>query len=896
MKRILCFILSLGLLITACADFNIAAANEPELQRSKSVRFLEALGIINVNDNATLTEKVTREDFAVYVAKLLNIDTNTKPSDRCFRDLSMTSYGAFAVNTLVDLGVLSVSDDKKFRPDDNIITAEAAKMLCVITGYKDYAEATGGYPNKYIEIAKRNDMILNASANAEITLSDAAEMLYNTAMLNIYDIKSISADGQVNYTNKSEKTILSVYHNIYFDEGTVSGVYGKSIYDREIPKEDEIYIDDTLFKMESLDNTDDYLGEYVKYFYRYIKSESVSTVVFIERRAKKAAEKFEVNDFISFDKNTIEFYSGKNNDKKKQINLSNPIIVYNGYPISTGIEDTFNKLNKGYISVKDMDDDGTYDLIIIDDRHTMVISYADSKNQEVYSKTDELKSLECRDFSVIRIYNEEYAPITFDDIQENDVLSVEYSKNKESITIICTRNMFNGTLNEVRGTDDVYAKIGEEEYKVDKNYVKDFTDIAHTGNKYYYALDDMDEIVYVSADSGSRMNFGYVIKMAYIDEFVPIICVKMITEAAKIEEFEFADRIRIDGTIYREVPEKAKSAFVTYTGGEFKEVMIRYDLDSDGKICKIDTPYLNSQYENEYNSLTPIFDTDFSSQYSRGGRLGLKAYTDSRTVVFNKPEVSVYGELRDEDVFIDKGLGNDSSLTCNAYTVNINNEFCDTVICNYEYSSLSYNNLNSKLLMVKDLYDCIGEDGSQTKGLSGYLNGTYVEYVLKPEITPGDIEKGDIVKLHFNDACEPIPSYDSTEDDIVKIYDYSLWKGKRPDASTGVWNGIVNGGACYLNKGSIQNYYARLQLSFGYAHKRRGMMLEMGYNSGADFDEIFKTSAVKVVVYDKNERLENQVYIGSISDILDYESIGDNASGCLVQTRDMDAMCLYVYR
>lgn len=847
-------------------------------------------------ENVTLT----REDFAFYLAKLLNVDVYKTAEKRYFKDLSMTSYGTYSVNALTDMNVISRNDEGEFRPDDAITLEEASKMLCAVTGYTVYAEAHGGYPTGYLQTAKRNKFMADvADANA-LSLYEALEMMYKAARIEMYEVVSISAkDNTTEYKAGSGNTLLSLYHNVYFKEGTVNGAYGASAVADITPEKGTVTIDDTRYLDEYGAATPDMLGEYVEYFYKWSKSDSMPKLIAVVVLSESV--RFSTEDLISFDGERITYYENDGEDKRT-ISLESPVTVYNGSPVSEGIAAVYDNLNKGYISIKDMDDDGKYDMVMIDDYATVVVSYTDEKQQILYDKLDIKSNVSLTEYDVVRIVNESGNEIGFSDISKGDVLSITKSKDKSVINIIRVRNTFNGTADVIKTEGELKVTIGDTEYEIDDSYDELITDRINAGSKYYWSLDVMGDIVYVSDYEADRMNYAYVIDAVSSDEvWASDVKIKLATENKAVEIFTTADRVRVDGKTYKEDAAGVLKALKMTNEGKLKGLAIRYTLNSDGKISDIDTPYLNTEYETEYNSMTSIYADTFSTHYSRANRLGLKTYYDSSTVGIGVPSAPIYGEVVSGDVVVLKGIANDASYTSKVYTTNVNNEYCNFVAYEYAYSDIGTNNLNNKLMMVDSVSTGVNSDGAVVSVLKGYSNGAYTEYVLAPEIKLGDITQGDIVKLHFDYYGTPIPSYTTGEEDVVVVYDYSLWKGGRPTAETGVWKNVTEGGICRLaagtTRGDVDTYYARCQLSFGFANERVGDMVRIGYASGADFDEVFKTTSVKTIVYDKNARsASTKIYAGTVNDIVDYKSNGDECSGVLIQTRDMDAMCLWIYK
>ncbi len=901
MKRIISILIALSLFLVMLTPLGVSAAEEQAGRYTEAIEFLTAVGIIEAIDETTIADPITREDFAVYLANLMGVDTQRLSEKRYFKDLSMNSYGTYSIEALVDRGVISLPDDRKFRPVDTITLAECAKMICVATGYQTYAEMNGGFPNGYLTVAKRNEItpeILNKDA---VSLEEAAEMLYRAGQLSLYETNSVASDGWVGYTAEKGATLLSVNHSIYFDKGIVTSICGQSTV-KEIADYEDIYIDKKKFASEEVCRDAEILGEYVKYFYRYDKKSETKTVVHMVNKADAETLKISIDDFSRYSGGKLTYFGGSDGNKQIEQSIENPNIIYNGYPIGEKVSEMFKNLNKGYISLKDSNNNGSYDTIIVNDYKNLVVNYIDIKDEAIYNKLNSVDNVKFKEFENIIIWDENYNAMSLDDLAAGDVLAVAKSKNGAVVSVIRTSSIFNGVLETTKnvGKDGLCITVGGKDYMVEKSYKTKFSELTLLGGVYYYSLDFLGNICYVDVADGSGLDFGWVIASNVEEEaFSKKLQLKMLAEDSSCKIYDLADRVRVDGKACKKADE-VYAALTTAVGADVEEFLIRYALNDAGLIKEIDTTYVNPLYENDKNSLTSIYGTNFGQHYGRADRIGLKAYVNNETLAFGMPMVPALGGATEDSEYIignATGLAHDSLNTCNVYTTNVLNDYSSAVVYKYEFSTIDANYLERTTFMVDGIGMVLNDEGEAVRQLRGYLAGTYMEYEIDDAVDLRDIEQGDLVKLHFDMNGRVIPSYDA-EPDVVILYDYSLWQGGRPDNSTGVWKNIVDGGQCYLEVGtaSYGGYHARMQLSFGFVNSKGKDMIRIGYANGENFDEIFNTKSVKVTVYDRTASPENRIYIGTIDDILDYDSVGGKCSTVLVHTRDCDPKSLIVYR
>ena len=536
---------------------NVSGSGESETG-NHAVNLLIKLKILEIGDSSMTTIAVTREDFAVYTANLLGIDTNQISTKRYFSDTDMESYGTYAIERLVEMGVISRANDDKFRPNDKITLNEAIKMMCSATGYGEYAERRGGFPDSYIRCARENSFLITPKNSNELSMTEAAEIIFNAAQAAMFEPTAFSTNDGIKFSAKSENTLLSVYHKVYFGTGLVTGIYGLTT-DGAAAEDEKIRISDDNdktdeYKIAPETATDDFLGDYVKYFYYKESSDSEGEIIYLYDENDDKNIKFSSKDFISYSASEIKYYDA-DAEKEKSISLKNAIIVYNGVPIKTDINKTFDNIKKGYISIKKSGTNRKRDIVMINDYTNVITSGIDSANLTIYNKLNSKDYFSLSDYETVIIFDSAMNRITFSDIKNGSAVSAAASRDdKELITLIVSNSVMNGTLESVKYENkNLVVSIGGKNYVVDKNYEDEFKAAASVGGSYYYTFDFTDEIVYVSEVSTDAMSFGYILRTVLdTDGFSDGIKIKMINGDAKIEYAELAERVRIDGVAYKD--------------------------------------------------------------------------------------------------------------------------------------------------------------------------------------------------------------------------------------------------------------------------------------------------------------------------------------------------------
>lgn len=92
------------------------------------------------------------------------------------------SDGAYCEKEIVGYSNLGVT---KFDPDSTVTYFEMYKMVLNATGYETKAQALGGYPQGYVEVAENMPLVTNKIPDYKtaVTRADAVEIIYNALHL-----------------------------------------------------------------------------------------------------------------------------------------------------------------------------------------------------------------------------------------------------------------------------------------------------------------------------------------------------------------------------------------------------------------------------------------------------------------------------------------------------------------------------------------------------------------------------------------------------------------------------------------------------------------------------------------------------------------------------------------
>lgn len=829
--------------------------------------FVISLGIINPTIDKP-SDYVTRELAAVYVAKMCNINLDMTSDTRYFTDVESESFSNTAINTLVERGVLSVPENHKFNPGAYVSVNEVAKMLASAAGYGMQAEIDGGYPQGYLNATTRMGVTLRA-ANGKINVAQMSYMIYDTLRS---PFLRTDANGKTFSTDK-DFTVLANYWDIYEEKGTVQTTpYGSLNQTDSIRGEGYAVINGETYEVSDTVNMHPYLGSYVRYFYEYSSKSGDRKLVYLEDISKEEALNVDIDDFVSFKQNVFTYcLSGKS--KTKDITLDNPIIVYNGSVLGTDVAQTLGNLNKGTIKLKDSNNDGKFDVILITDYRNFYVSMIDANKCVIYNRIDNSYAISWEENKSVRVLDDLGKEIEITDIKSDQILSVAESVDRKYLEIIVGTQSVTGQITSTSDDSTREVVVGGTTYKIDKSYFAEFKSIYTLDRDYTLALDHLGQIAYIGEESNSNMQFGFVID-AYNDDVNDSCVLKILKQNSEISAIKVASRYSVDGK-GEKTTQKVLELFASAKGGE--QQLIRYALSGE-EIVKIDTREI-SENEDETNSMYDIFsESRKTSRWYNSYNLGRKCVITASTPVFYIPQDNTSSETY-KVANAAWGLKNDGSYISDAYKINSRNVFADAVVVYYNMDNFRIS--WDQYPFVIDGFEKRFEDGEIVTVIKGYENATKKEAKIYADsgVIVDKLEHGDVVFFAY-DYNGSVTKATGCEDGYQLIFDCS--EGPVEDTKNKHW--LTNnpyGYMLYTDPGA-GNYRGDPQISHGWVVNKKGTVVQFSsFGPDAEYTEAVNLSGLTILVCDKEEK---EVKVGSLDNVLDYATVGDKCSEILYLT------------
>lgn len=663
--------------------------------------------------------------------------------------------------------------------------------------------------------------------------------------------------------------------------------------------------------MDSDVDIDEFFGRYINFAYSEVKdARNTKTVIYAEARYEKDVTKILYDDIKGYNEGTktLSYYDGLNKEKvRTKTANSNAYIVLNGQPYDKGIKAEIDRLidgtRKGDVTYISADGSSTCDLIIVTSYEIFEADSYTPSDEKFYS-TDKTNTVCLDDYQNCYIFDTTGIALAISSLSTGPFM-IAASDNKESITIVVCTKKVEGTLSAVNPTEKLYT-IGDEEYKADKAFYEKNKDALAVGASYRIWLDMYDEIVEYATLSTDGMKTGFLTKAALVDNvFDKNIRLRIYTrDDNTMKDFELASKVEIDGTSYKSENYKdIAGAFPGKTEVSNDKVkldrqVIRYKLNKDGCIDKIDTTTVSAA-EDKDNTLHAVTDGAKTVMYTWYAKCyGMNVYAASTTSYMTVPKVDDAGEIVvNGNVVEDTARLYSNSMSPEDwgwYTIEAFKYSSETVAPDLILVHRGATKTNLNQIMFNEIITGLDSEGCVVRKLTGISAGANVELELDEtvdEATINSLKTGDILVVQVGSSDSNLVYK------ITKTYDAATNSFESYSSYTDPDRYWLTG--AYDNNNALNWRNGSPQLTRAYAYDVKNGVVAASYTLPMAHDgvisQMMNCSSVPVTIYDKSME-KNQIYTGSISDIVSYKSAGENCDIVLLNTTNSIAIQLFVIK
>ena len=743
MKKIsLLLVIILSMLTIPTVTSAEAGANEENL--------LDYLGIsmkYSQSDGAYLTRGEAAK-LALGVANHREVSNY----DRCtFSDVSVQTKNHNEIEYCLDLGIISESET--FNPDEPVTVAEFSKMVCCSLGYRGFAEERGGYPDGYLNIAEQYRFYRGVSSwGTSYIKCDDADMIAANILVSRYIPYN-------EYETDDKSNVLYRFFDIYRVSGIITRNEITGILAPVGTKKNHIEIDGDEFSV-----SDDIktkllyaVGYRIDAWVHEEKDDDTDKIVCYGESSQMSITQIDSDDFISLKDGKIKYYEG---DKEKSESL--PIdcgVIVNGEAVSREIgSDVFEKR---WGKIKLIKADGSnISAISIKAYDNYFVSSIDAENFECFDGTRESTSSMPQYIS----FKDEYGKIEentyffdnvgelkqFGDISVNSVISV--AKNENNAECIITKESIGGKVDSIENDgDEKSIRVDNNVYYLSREMESSRSGIRSTGKEYTFYLDANGRIAaaVLKKASENEMMWAYLLDMAEETDDKDRVILRAVTPADGRISLACASKVNIDGKQRKGKYEVLANIFKD-SGGNFVKQLVRFSVNEDGEINKLDTAKFDAVSENASNSLHLVYDGASAQTYFKSNlkAFGMNAQYNNNTVVFYIPADG--SDFDDYIVVPISKFVTDKKYYVKAYSTDKYSLTAEAVLCYDNVIETTPMMYQDYLTVVSDISVGLNDDNEAVTKITGYQKDSELTW----DVTDSNVLKIGNTKIGYSSSAD----------------------------------------------------------------------------------------------------------------------------------------------
>ncbi len=862
-------ILSFNMIIPVMAE----NSDTLESVQGKEVLFMRELGFLSNEDSG---QELTRGEFAIYAAKFFDGDTAGGANVRYFKDVDPNSRAAKSIHLLYEKSIINGRGDGTFGTNEKISTYDAAVILLRIAGYSAYAEIEG-----YNTLIAKNDILKGVSGTA-VTIDNMSKMFYNILNTPVCVIDQYNA-GVPTYDIDEDYLLMEKLFSMYEVEGVLKGADGVCIEeDLSVSKNTAIIGDETYEVSKSLADKMYYdLGCIIEAYVK-VDEYDVETVVFYSVDDETERTEIMYSDLAeAVDEELIIKYYEKG--KIKTIVLPDDIaVIKNGELVTEEVWEAFSG-TQGTITVLE---DSEIFLVRVLEYDSVLVSGVNTDDKIIYAKYGKSINIDEDKLSRAKIYLADGSLGSLSDIMTGMFLTV--IRGKDSVEVRVSGNALAGTAESL---GDETVTIDGVSYYIENAYLSESKNSIELGATGTFYLNAYGEVAYFVKGSGELANYGVLVRVME-NEDDDSLNFKIFTASGEMEVFKGVEKINIDGSRY--ATKAAVEMALKNAGDGVVSQLITYNVNGKGELIEVDTKAENVSG----TGLKMTGEKRAREWYATGRMMMPDIVLKSNAVIFKAPPLQSAATADESKFAIMTEIPTSQAFDCEAYTTEATGFYSEVLLIPVE-------NVSNKImwsthpLMVSKVYKAAAEDDEveMIVSLAGTTGTTVADKGIKNykisddfvvlEGTPYPVDYPgkkcvDVTELGVGDLVCVATNQDNEIEHILMFYDYD-----NPDFT------IADIAKYKDYSGSDGRFVA------GYAVERDDTFVALSTVAPDgkidEFAHFNGSGAVPIVVFDSSLRADN-VYEGTINDVLTCNEAGENASVVVPYTFSGWAREIFIYK
>lgn len=755
-----------------------------DINNYKAARVLTALGLIEepkASDDWS-EKKLTNAEFLKIVLSMTYYSGDSSYNVILPWEGYESGTEYYNIYAYAYLNALLQEGDDIGAPEDALTFDFAKSFMMKLMGY--YPEINNSQRKE-----AEGELVKNVrrSDDGTISLNDVYAMMYAATTIDSYHMETVN--GKPGYVLRDGRSILSYNKDIYMIKGKVNATQyaslnGAKAYKGQLVINNDIFvIDDSSYEI--------LIGKTVT-GYAFIKNGEDAKVLYLETMENRSGDiVIAGKDFVSFSGRQVTYYTG--NGRNKVQTVDNPVIIYNGKQVESGqyTDEIFNIIDGDVTLVRNGGDIG---IIIVNKYKNIIVGSVDATKKKVYDAVYQGVSLDL-DKTDVYIKNLSGNIVEAADLKNGSVLTYAESFDGDYINGTVGGIMLTGKMDSVDRGEDGSVTISGKTYPFTAE-AESIKDALMIGVEYTFYINVNGRLAAVKNSRGVSGEMAYLLKSYSDMDKDDITRLKVIKPDALDQNdavlLDCKSKCKVDGKQYKN--EKIAEAIANNNNGS-SDFPIIYRIDKAGLVYEIDTPFFNSEYENE--------DTTLQQRHSAADEYGIFSKSAismgyRNLYLINTPnrvyESAGAAFIMDFDgMCIQKLAGtgefnvldrikNDSTNTMDLYSIGKESPLvCFSVITSGDKTAPTF---EKTMAVVQDKYEAINSDGDVVTMLSLVIKGEVSEYEIlesqKENIAPL-ADEGDII-IYALDPKNRIEKIDR----LLDYSDRTSSIGKKTELNDGI--------------------------------------------------------------------------------------------------------------
>ena len=265
----------------------------PDISGTKyeeAAEILGALGIM-VGDAETgafrPSDNILRSEMAKVAVYTIGLEdvANSSNAPTRFPDVVSNHWANGAINVASQQGMVIGDDVGTFRPDDPVLFQEAVTIMVRALGYEPKASTSGGYPTGYMVVASENQMLKGITATGSEPATRGDIAQLVFNSLTVNLMEQTGFGSNISY-EVVDKTLLYDRLNVEKAYGQIAGTSETTLSGGSTTAEDRIMINENTF-IEGDTRAKQLLGYNVVYYARIDTTSDEKTLIVVRPQDSK---------------------------------------------------------------------------------------------------------------------------------------------------------------------------------------------------------------------------------------------------------------------------------------------------------------------------------------------------------------------------------------------------------------------------------------------------------------------------------------------------------------------------------------------------------------------------------------------------------------------------------